>query len=147
MCFSFIKIEDISMDAIINYGEKAETIPFVGKPEEKLDSISLRIFYQNVSGSVKCVTPENLPPTSHLKLSIKFKYGKVEQSWLQKSGVGLLKETDFLSCILTNVMTQTGYRVWLDVNVKHTAKRRIIPVVNMALPASRCAMNAKESVV
>ena len=59
----FIKSEDISMDAIIDYGEKAMAIPFVGKPEEKQDSIRLSIFYQKVSGSVKCVTPEKLPPT------------------------------------------------------------------------------------
>ena len=52
------------MDAIINFGEKAMAIPFVGKPEEKLDSIRLSIFYQKVSGSVKCVKPEKLPPTS-----------------------------------------------------------------------------------
>ena len=52
------------MDDIINYVEKAMTILFGGKPEEKLYSIRLSIFYQKVAASVKSVETENVPPTS-----------------------------------------------------------------------------------
>ena len=86
----FTKSEDISLGGIINYDGKLGE-----KPKEKLDSIRLSTFYEGVAGSVKSVKPENLPPTSaatkttRTELTIKFKYGKVEQILLQKSGVGL----------------------------------------------------------
>ena len=70
------------MDDIINYGEKAMTILYGGNPEEKPDSIRLSTFYQKVADSVKL-------NTTHLEVTIKFKYGKIEQIWPQESGVGL----------------------------------------------------------
>ncbi|MEW8547735.1 MAG: hypothetical protein AB2693_29860 [Candidatus Thiodiazotropha sp.] len=60
----FSNDEHISVDEIIKYGERAMVILFGGKPEEKLDSLRLSIFYQKVAGSVKFIKPENLPPTS-----------------------------------------------------------------------------------
>ena len=83
------------MGDIINYGEKAMTILFGGKPGEKLDSLRLSTFYQKVAGSVKFVSQKINRlyllqlNTTHTDLTIKFKYEQVEQILLQKSGVGL----------------------------------------------------------
>ena len=71
------------------------TILFGGKPEEKLDSTRLSIFYQKVAGSVKFVKPGYLPPIcattkDHSFRTIhQFKYGNVEQIWPPKIGIGL----------------------------------------------------------
>ena len=51
----FTKSEIISMDDIIYNSENAMAIRFGVKPEETVDSIRLRLFYQKVAGSVKFV--------------------------------------------------------------------------------------------
>ena len=59
----FIKSEDISTGDI-NYGEKAMIILFGKKPEEKLDSIRLSLFFAESSRQCKICKARKLPPTS-----------------------------------------------------------------------------------
>jgi len=60
----FEKGDDEANDDIVQSGENALVIMYGGKPEDKLDSLRLMKFFQKVAGSVKCVTPETIPPTS-----------------------------------------------------------------------------------
>ena len=77
--------------------------------------------------------------STHLELTIKFKYGKVEQIGSRRVGLGCTTKQTF-GHILTNLLPQTCYWVLLDVIVKH-----IVRVVNIAFHVPRYAANAKES--
>ena len=60
----FCDSDSNAVDDIVKYGENAMVLLFGKNIQKKLDSIRLTVFYQKVAGSIKCVKPENLPPTS-----------------------------------------------------------------------------------
>ena len=90
----FCDSDSNAVDDIVKYGEKAMVLLFGKNIQENLDSIRLSVFYQKVAGSIKCVKPENLPPTSsatrYHSLSVfhQIQVWKGEMTYLQKTGVG-----------------------------------------------------------
>ena len=62
-CSKTFQREDASHEEIIEAGHKALVVLFNGKQGDTLNSLRMSRFYQKVAESVKCVTPEQLPPT------------------------------------------------------------------------------------
>ena len=62
-CSKTFHREDASHEEIIEAGHKALVVLFNGKQGDTLNSLRMSRFYQKVAESVKCVTPEQLPPT------------------------------------------------------------------------------------
>ena len=62
-CSKTFHREEASHEEIIEAGQKALVVLFNGKQGDTLNSLRMSRFYQKVAESVKCVTPEQLPPT------------------------------------------------------------------------------------